>query len=110
MNGCRTSALIAPGAFKNPNNVRKTLMKRTRLTTLNLLFCVAVCNPNWALARSSPAASAGQQQATPERDGQHDFDFNLGTWHTHIKRILNPLSGSTKSVELNGTVTVRKIW
>ncbi len=45
-----------------------------------------------------------------ERDGQHDFDFNVGVWKTHIKRILNPLSGSTESMELNGTVTVRKVW
>jgi hypothetical protein len=44
------------------------------------------------------------------RDGQHDFDFNFGTWKTHIKRILDPLSGSTQSIELNGTVTVRKVW
>lgn len=44
------------------------------------------------------------------RDGQHDFDFNFGVWHTHIKRILDPFSGATKSVELNGTVTVRKVW
>ncbi len=41
---------------------------------------------------------------------QHDFDFNLGTWHTHIKRVLDPLSGSASSIELNGTVTVRKVW
>jgi hypothetical protein len=44
------------------------------------------------------------------RDGAHDFDFNIGVWHTHIKRILDPLSGATKSIELNGTVTVRKVW
>jgi len=43
-------------------------------------------------------------------DGQHDFDFNFGTWKSHIKRILDPLSGATKSIELNGTVTVRKVW
>src|ERR1700678_892530 len=43
-------------------------------------------------------------------DGQHDFDFNIGVWKTHIKRVLDPLSGSTNSIELNGTVTVRKIW
>src|ERR1700730_15267949 len=43
-------------------------------------------------------------------DGQHDFDFNIGVWHTHIKRILDPFSSSSKSVELNGTVTVRKVW
>jgi hypothetical protein len=44
------------------------------------------------------------------RDGQHDFDFNMGVWRTYIKRILDPLSGSTHSIELNGTVTVRKVW
>src|ERR1700716_1265754 len=43
-------------------------------------------------------------------DGQHDFDFNIGVWHTHIKRILDPFASSSESVELNGTVTVRKVW
>ena len=45
-----------------------------------------------------------------ERDGQRDFDFNIGKWTTHIKVVLKPLSGSTASIELNGTVTVRKVW
>jgi hypothetical protein len=44
------------------------------------------------------------------RDGQHDFDFNIGVWHTHIKRILDPFASSSRSVELDGTVTVRKVW
>jgi hypothetical protein len=44
------------------------------------------------------------------RDGQHDFDFNIGVWHTHIKRILDPFASTSESVELNGTVTVRKVW
>ena len=43
-------------------------------------------------------------------DGQHDFDFAIGVWHTHIKRILDPFASSSKSVELNGTVTTRKVW
>ena len=43
-------------------------------------------------------------------DGQHDFDFNIGVWHTHIKRILDPFASSSGSVELDGTVTVRKVW
>ncbi len=41
-------------------------------------------------------------------DGSHDFDFNFGTWHTHIRRLLHPLSGSNKWVTYDGTVTVRK--
>jgi hypothetical protein len=44
------------------------------------------------------------------RDGQHDFDFNIGVWKTHIKRSLDPFDAGAKSIELDGTVTVRKVW
>lgn len=48
---------------------------------------------------------------TTLRDGSHDFDFNIGKWHTHIRRLMNPLSGESPSwVTLEGTVTVRKVW
>jgi hypothetical protein len=53
------------------------------------------------------ATSAG---ATSEQNGQHDFDFDIGVWQTHIKRVIDPLSGSADSIELTGTVTVRKVW
>lgn len=43
-------------------------------------------------------------------DGQHDFDFDIGVWHTHIKRFLDPFANNSGSIELNGTVTVRKVW
>ena len=45
------------------------------------------------------------------RDGSHDFDFNIGHWHTHIRRLVNPLSSDAqKWIELDGTVAVRKVW
>jgi hypothetical protein len=53
---------------------------------------------------------SGQQNSATERDGQHDFDFNIGTWKTHIRRLVHPLTGSNDWVELNGTVHVRKVW
>lgn len=52
---------------------------------------------------------SGQPQSA-EQPAQHDFDFNFGTWHTHIRRVMDPFSPSSASMELNGTVTVRKIW
>jgi hypothetical protein len=62
-------------------------------------------------AQTAGAASdKGSQQAVAVRDGKNDFDFNLGVWHTHIRRVLEPFSGSDKSMELDGTVTVRKVW
>lgn len=44
------------------------------------------------------------------RDGQHDFDFEIGTWKTHLRRLLNPLTGSNTWVEYDGTTVVRKVW
>jgi hypothetical protein len=44
------------------------------------------------------------------RDGQHDFDFSIGTWQTHISRRLHPLSGSDEWADFEGSSTVRPIW
>jgi hypothetical protein len=48
--------------------------------------------------------------ASAARDGQHDFDFELGAWKTRLSRRLNPLTGSNTWVEYEGTSVVRKIW
>jgi hypothetical protein len=72
---------------------------------------VVVLQPAAASAQPSTGASQTKLQQTPERrDGQRDFDFHLGTWKTHLRRLLNPLTGSTKWVEYEGTTVVRKVW
>jgi hypothetical protein len=64
-----------------------------------------------ALVGLAAAAAAYAADATPvARDGAHDFDFDLGVWKTHITRRLHPLTGSDESIQLRGTVTVRKVW
>jgi BNR/Asp-box repeat len=50
------------------------------------------------------------ENASTEHDGQHDFDFEQGTWKTHLWRLVDPLTGSRKWVEYEGTSVVRKIW
>ena len=52
---------------------------------------------------------SGVNPAEP-RDGSHDFDFNFGVWHTHIVRVVKPLTASHATAVEDGTVTVRKIW
>lgn len=59
---------------------------------------------------SSVAADKGSQRTGDIRDGQHDFDFEIGTWKTRLSRLLRPLSGSTTWVNYEGTSVVRKIW
>jgi hypothetical protein len=68
-----------------------------------------------ALLLSGVAVVAGsvesRAQSTAEpRDGQHDFDFEIGTWKTHLRRLVRPLTGSTTWVEYEGTTVVRKVW
>jgi hypothetical protein len=60
-----------------------------------------------AIALLSIPAQA--QDAAP-RDGQHDFDFEIGSWNTRLTRLQDPLSGSATWVEYTGTTVVRKVW
>jgi hypothetical protein len=81
------------------------------LSSLLLLLCSLSCLTHSVPAFSQTAAAAsGAQPAGGERDGQHDFDFNFGTWRTRISRLQHPLTGSTTWVEMEGTVVVRKVW
>jgi ketosteroid isomerase-like protein len=57
-----------------------------------------------------PATAASAPPASDAKDGQHDFDFEIGTWKTHLRRRLHPLTGSDTWVEYDGTSLVRKIW
>jgi hypothetical protein len=42
--------------------------------------------------------------------GEHDFDFEIGAWKTHLSRRLHPLTGSQTWVEYDGTTIVRPVW
>src|SRR5213083_1867004 len=70
--------------------------------SVNLLVC--------GLIATLHAPSGLGQPAPSQRDGQHDFDFEIGTWKTHLSRRLHPLTGSTTWVQFDGTSVVRKVW
>src|SRR5476651_2625016 len=69
-------------------------------------------NPQQSQNSSSAQKNLDAEQ-TPdakERDGQHDFDPLIGAWKYHLKRRLNPLTGSNAWVEFDGTGVCRKVW
>jgi hypothetical protein len=79
-----------------------------------LRCCVLVCSLALVL-QPVPGHVQEKSEASPrgtptKRDGQHDFDFEIGTWKTHLRRLLHPLSGSTTWVEYEGATVVRKVW
>lgn len=60
---------------------------------------------------AAPLGAAAQSAAIPDEvDGQRAFDFEIGNWKTHLRRLVRPLTGSTTWVEYTGTSIVRKVW
>src|SRR5262249_20902780 len=73
--------------------------------SLNVLMIAMSSTP--MISQTNP--NAGAQKAA-QRDGNHDFDFELGSWKNHLKRLLTPLTGSTTWQEFDGTSVTRKVW
>ena len=84
---------------------------RSRQTALQLCGCVLVFLAGTGSAQAAEnAAPASAPSRSEPRNGQHDFDFEIGTWRTELKRLQQPLTGSTSWVEYQGTTVVRKVW
>ncbi|MFP2925523.1 hypothetical protein ACLESO_09945 [Pyxidicoccus sp. 3LG] len=77
---------------------------------LVLSILAVALQPLRASAQQGSDASKPAPQQPAKRDGQHDFDWELGTWKTRLKRRLRPLTGSNEWVEYEGTTVVRKVW
>ena len=78
-----------------------------------ILTCVVILllQPFYSHGQKKPdSLTTNRQSITMERDGQHDFDFEIGTWKTILKRLKNPLSGSTTWIEYTGITVVKKVW
>ena len=58
-------------------------------------------------AQTAPGQPAAGRQ---EPDGQHDFDFSMGSWKIHLSKLEHALSGSKKWIQFDGTIQAHKIW
>jgi hypothetical protein len=65
--------------------------------------------PGYVLA--SPQSSQGSPMVpvAPQRDGAHDFDFLIGNWKAHVRRLPDRLVGSTSWVEYDGISNHKKL-
>jgi hypothetical protein len=67
----------------------------------------------WALAAAAillcaPCLTLAQEAA--QHDGQRDFDFLVGSWKIHLKRLVQPEHGPKEWVDLDGTVVCRQVF
>jgi len=59
--------------------------------------------PAYASEDAPPPAAAA-----PDLSGLHDFDFWIGDWRVHHRRLKERLAGSHEWIEFEGTSSVRK--
>jgi hypothetical protein len=89
---------------------RMKTLRHARASFLSIALMVFV-QPTVGLAQTAKSvAKATPQETTAARDGQHDFDFVIGTWKTHVSRLVNPLTGDGKWIVFDGSVATRKVW
>jgi hypothetical protein len=62
-----------------------------------------------ALAACAHAPAPAPASVAPSPHNP-DFDFEIGNWHTHLKVLDHPLTGSTTWIEMDGTSAIRKVW
>jgi hypothetical protein len=72
---------------------------------------VLVLQPGPGLShQNSDASRKNLQHSSTKRDGQHDFDFEIGTWKIHLSRLKDRLADSRTWVKFDGTSVTRKVW
>jgi hypothetical protein len=74
------------------------------------LLATALLLPS-LLAAEVPAQKPAETAAktAPQHDGGHDFDFVIGDWKAHVRRLPERLVGSTAWVEYDGISRHKKI-
>ena len=79
-------------------------MTAPRLLLSSLLLSLLFALP------ALPASAQPNPGASPVRDGQHDFDFEIGSWKTHLKRLVASPDRFDHLGRVHGTTVVRKVW
>jgi hypothetical protein len=78
-------------------------MKSTKLICLPLLVLILTATlPAHAQTAENPAN-------LPQHDGSHDFDFLIGNWKAHVRRLPDRLNNSNFWVEYNGISNHKKL-
>ena len=88
----------------------KKHMQSGRRSGSYLLLSILIFASCLVSAQTNSGTAKAVTQKPEARDGQHDFDFEFGSWKAHIKRLLRPLTGSNEWVDLDGTSIVRRVW
>lgn len=86
-----------------------TAPQRSKFVVLALMFATLSIGADLSLAASEDAGSASAAYAAQQRDGSHDFDFLIGDWKAHVRRLPDRLNGSNTWDVYDGISNHRKL-
>ncbi|HXY10773.1 MAG TPA: hypothetical protein VEI52_23275 [Terriglobales bacterium] len=78
-------------------------MMKSKVTFLSLMVIGALV-PVLSLAQT-----ASNPANLPQRDGSHDFDFLIGNWKAHVRRLPDRLNNSNVWIEYDGISNHKKL-
>jgi hypothetical protein len=86
----------------------KLLRRALALCGICTVYLIVYALPGW----SETPAVAGKPTAidAAQPDGQHDFDYEIGAWKIHLRKLVHPQTGSSTWVDFDGTSVTRKVW
>ena len=73
-----------------------------------LAAAIALCA--WVVLGTGTVMAEPSDSTASVRDSLHGFDFLMGTWSMHFRKLVHPLSGSHEWIDFEGTSTVRPLW
>src|SRR5438067_10551628 len=55
-------------------------------------------------------SATGGESPAPAHDGSHDFDFLIGNWKAHVRRLPDRLVGSNTWIDYMVSLITRSFW
>ena len=100
------SALVADQQLENENTSRVTVERFCQKVFRSALVCgIVLSMPGWVFAHTDapPSLAVAATSALSQRDGSRDFDFLIGDWKAHLRRMVDRETGVTTSDPRTGT-------
>jgi len=94
-----------PQAWERPVNALLSIL--AAFACAPIVAALALVVPSVAEAQTTSGAPIEAQ--SPVHDGAHDFDFVIGRWKAHLRRLPDRLVGSTRWIDYYGTSDHRKL-
>lgn len=80
-------------------------LPRLRLLVHAITATIFLCAPHFVVGQAQNSSTT----ATAQRDGSHDFDFPIGDWKAHVRRLPYRLNGSNTWIEYDGISNHKKL-